>query len=115
MWSPFFFHQPESRRLFRGPPKGHPWERIPVRVHFEGVMNRRAVQVRVSLEYLERELKIPGGTRIVAVLPQDAEAALHGNVVFVLEGPDLPEVAEGQKIPEGYVVYTVTSKIEVLP
>lgn len=84
-------------------------------VHFEGVMSKRAVQVRVSLDCLARELKIPLHCRIVSVLPQDAEASLYGHVVFVIEGSDLPEVAEGQKIPEATVIYTVTSKIEVLP
>jgi hypothetical protein len=67
----------------------------------------RAVQARVHLDFLAELLHLPQGYRITMVLPPDPEDILRDNTArFIIEGPDLPEVFEGAKIPYGTVEFT---------
>ena len=55
--------------------------------------------VECSLELIEEFLKLPGGHKIVRDIPQDHDNFKNGTICFVVEGPELPLVKEGDAIP----------------
>ena len=63
----------------------------------------KAGRVQVSMSLLADLLNLPEGSKIVRV--SDAKASQFRTFEIIVEHPSLPEVAEGEVIPEvGFVV-----------
>ncbi|HEY5585716.1 MAG TPA: hypothetical protein VIK78_14670 [Ruminiclostridium sp.] len=70
----------------------------------------KAVKVKISPTLLLQEIGLPGYYDVVDAKFDTFEQTL----TLIITGYDLPEVVEGGVIPEGQIIVTKISKIEVV-
>ena len=68
----------------------------------------RIGRLKVSYELLRQVLELPAGTKILRVSDIDGPLSLDAFEIRVANDPNLPEVGDGEEIPEVQFIATRT-------
>jgi len=68
----------------------------------------RIGRLKVTYELLRQVLELPAGTKILRVSDPDGQISRDTFEIRVADDPDLPEVGDGEEIPEVQFIATRT-------